>query len=144
MKRISSTFALLVLSTQIAWADRPVTAEEHARINSVIAAFGCFATDIEFDDDDNRYEIDDADCGGRERYDMELNTSFEIVDGERPVTPLERQLIDAALEKLGCSGGTAEFEFDDKYFEIEDVRCDGGRYEVKLTQDFDFIQKSPD
>lgn len=144
MRNLLGVLAVLTLSTGTALADRPATEEERAKINAVLAAFGCVATDIEFDEDDNRYEVDDADCSDGESYDMELNTRFEIVDGERPVTAEERARIDTALAQQGCSGGIAEFDYDDNRFEIEDADCGGERFEVKLTPDFEFIRKSRD
>ena len=144
MKKLLGAYLVLGLTVSTALADRPATAEERAKINAVLAAFGCVATDIEFDEDDNRYEVDDAQCSDGESYDMELNTRFEIVDGERPVTAEERAMIDAALAKRGCSGGIAEFDYDDNRFEIDNADCGGERFEVKLTPDFEFIRKSRD
>ncbi|MEX3009225.1 hypothetical protein ABVT35_12185 [Hoeflea sp. TYP-13] len=144
---MKSTFlaaGVLLLLAQPALADRPVTEMERASILAAIAPFGCTATKMEFDSDDNRFEVDDADCGDRRDFDLELNTAFEIVGGERPVTNEEQARIDAALARAGCSGGIAEFDYDDARFEIDKAQCGGQLFEIDLNRDFQIVKKNLD
>ena len=128
-----------------ALADRPVTEAEREKINAALAAIGCQATDLEFDTGDNRYEVDDARCGDdRKTYDFELNTDFVIVDGERPVNAEERARIDAVLTAEGCSGGIAEFDYDDNRYEVDGVLCGQSLYEIDLNTDFQILRKKLD
>ena len=66
-------------------ADRPVTADERARIVAALEAEGCSGGTFEFDDDDDDdapFEVDDAQCGDG-IYDFELSTTFQIVERDR-------------------------------------------------------------
>ncbi|MEQ8652487.1 MAG: hypothetical protein RIC87_08495 [Kiloniellales bacterium] len=135
----------LLLAAGPALADRPATPEEMAKVTEALAAIGCTPYDVEWDEDDARFEADDARCGDHGRFDFELDQTYAIVDGERPVTADERTAIDAALQKEGCSGGMAEFDYDDDRFEIDEAVCsDQQRYEIKLDRSFKLIRKSLD
>ncbi len=145
MRTVSLVFAFFLLSAGSAWADRPATPEERAKVEAALSAIGCTPFDIEWDEDDGRFEVDDASCGNQGRFDFELDQTYRIVDGERPVTPEERQQIDAALAKEGCSGGLAEFDYDDDRFEIDDAICEGNqRFDIKLNKSFGLIRKERD
>ncbi|WP_419912350.1 hypothetical protein [Hoeflea sp.] len=143
MKRylLTAIFFLLCIPAK---ADRPVTDAERVKIEAALAAIGCTATDLEFDTDDNRFEVDDATCTGQGTFDFELNTAFEIVDGERPVTEQERARIDAALALEGCSGGIAEFDYDDNRYEVDRALCGHMLYEFDLDRDFNIVSKERD
>lgn len=145
MKRLVVSSLTLLLAASPALADRPATPEEMARVTEALAAIGCTPYDVEWDEDDARFEVDDARCGDQGRFDFELDRTFAIVDGERPVTAEERQAIDTALQKEGCSGGRAEFDYEDDRFEIDKAVCDDNRrYDIKLDKSFQLIRKSLD
>jgi len=74
-----SAFALAgILAASPAFAWRDVTPEERASIESALAAQGCTGGVMNFDDDDNTFEVDDARCNGR-KTDVYLNRSFQVV-----------------------------------------------------------------
>ena len=137
----AAAFFLLCLPAK---ADRPVTEQERMQINAALSEIGCTATDMEFDTGDNRFEVDDATCGDQRTFDFELNTAFEIVDGDRPVTEQEQALIDAALAAEGCTGGLAEFDYDDNRYEVDRADCGGVLYEFDLDRDFNIVSKERD
>ncbi len=135
----------LCLLTGPALADRDVTPEERAKIDLAILAYGCTATDMEYDEDDRLYEVDDATCGDGRTYDMELDRSFAIVGGERPLSEDERVQINIALEGEGCSGGRAEFDIDDDRFEVDKAVCaDGQTFDLKFDKSYKLIKKKRD
>ena len=138
------SLALFVLMSFPALADRPVTEAERSKIDAALAAIDCSATDLEFDAGDNRYEVEDAICGSESGFDFELNTAFEIVDGERPVTAQEQARIDAVLNAEGCTGGVAEFDYDDNRYEVDRTDCGGVLYEIDLDSDFNILSKERD
>jgi hypothetical protein len=75
----TTAFALagiLVAAPAFAWRD--VTPQERASIESALAARGCSGGVMNFDDDDNTFEVDDARCNGR-KTDVYLDRSFRIV-----------------------------------------------------------------
>ncbi len=145
MKRLLLGSLSLLFAASSALADRPATPEEMSRVTEALAAIGCTAYDVEWDEDDARFEVDDARCGDHGRFDFELDRTYTIVDGERPVTVEERRAIDEALQKEGCSGGVAEFDYDDDRFEIDKANCsDNRRYDIKLDKSFQLIRKSLD
>jgi hypothetical protein len=63
-----------------------------------------------------------------------------------PVTPAEAEKIKAALEGWNCSGGKMEKEMERGVvvYEVEDVKCRDGVYEIKLDKDFKVIEISRD
>jgi hypothetical protein len=64
-----------------------------------------------------------------------VSSTFALAD--TPVTPAEAEKIKAALEVFGCTGGKMEKETEASgYFEVDDVKCKDGQYDIKLDKDF--------
>jgi hypothetical protein len=64
----------------LALADRPPTAEERARIETVLRSEG-FQKWEEIEFDDGKWEVDDATAADRREYDLKLDPStFAIVE----------------------------------------------------------------
>lgn len=81
-----SLAAGLMLSLGLpALADRPPTAAERAQIEKVLRANGYVSWDeIEFDDDEQLWEVDDARTSDGKEYDLKLRPgSLEIVSRRR-------------------------------------------------------------
>ena len=82
------TGALVTLVTLVAAAaaaaagDRAVTADERVKLTAAVAAQGCSGGKMEFDTDDNHYEVDDATCSDGRRYDLKFDTSFNLIEKE--------------------------------------------------------------
>jgi hypothetical protein len=57
--------------------DRPVTADERAKLTAAVAAQGCSGGKMEFDD--GRYEVDDARCSDGRQYDLKFDTAFKLL-----------------------------------------------------------------
>ena len=58
---------------------------------------------------------------------------------DTPVTPAEAEKIKAALEAFGCTGGKmekADEEGSALPYEVEDAKCRGGDYNMKLDRNF--------
>jgi hypothetical protein len=66
---------LLVAAPAFAWRD--VTPQERASIETALEAQGCSGGVMNFDDDKNTFEVDDARCNGR-KTDVYLDRSFQI------------------------------------------------------------------
>ena len=60
---------------------------------------------------------------------------------DTPVTPAEEEKIKTALEAFGCTGGKIEKEDEDSalLYEVDDVKCKSGEYDVKLDKNFNVI-----
>ena len=78
---ISLAAGLCLLLGLPAWADRDPTPAERAQIEQVLRANG-YSTwdDIEFDDEEGLWEVDDARASDGKEYDLKLRPgSLEIV-----------------------------------------------------------------
>jgi hypothetical protein len=63
--------------------------------------------------------------------------SASTLRADSTVTPAEAEKITAALEAWGCTGGKMEKETEGSgYFEVDDAKCKGGQYDIKLDKDF--------
>jgi hypothetical protein len=63
---------------------------------------------------------------------------------DRPVTDTERTRLVAAVAAQGCSGGEMEWDEGDREFEVDDVRCDGLKYDLKFDADYSLKSKKLD
>ena len=66
-------------STGVPARDRPVTDDERARLAAAVAAQGCSGGKMEFDIDDQHFEVDDARCSDGRKYDLKFDTSFRMI-----------------------------------------------------------------
>lgn len=87
LKRISGLAAIttLALASPALADDRPPTPEERTQIEQVLEREG-FVTwsKIEFDIDDNYWEVDDANTADNVEYDLKLAAgTFEIIERDR-------------------------------------------------------------
>jgi hypothetical protein len=66
-------------------------------------------------------------------------TTFGVAD--TPVSQEEAEKIKAALDALGCTGGKMEKESGGSTFayKVDDAKCRGGEYDIKLDQNFNVI-----
>jgi hypothetical protein len=64
---------------------------------------------------------------------------------DKPVSPDEAEKIQAALKPWGCSGGKMEQETEATgVYEVDDAKCTGGQYDIKLDKDFRVISITSD
>jgi hypothetical protein len=63
---------------------------------------------------------------------------------ERPVTEAERAKLTPAISAQGCSGGKMEWDEEDRHFEVDDVVCDGRKYDLKFDGQYRLISKKVD
>jgi hypothetical protein len=61
--------------------DRPVTVDERLKLSAAVAAEGCTAGEMEFDDD-GYYEVDDARCSDGRKYDLRFDQAFKLLRKE--------------------------------------------------------------
>jgi Peptidase propeptide and YPEB domain len=75
--------ALIAAPLAAAYADRAPTGEEQLIIADILTSEG-FASwgDVELDDDDGVWEIDDAVDQDGERRDLKLSANFEIINAD--------------------------------------------------------------
>ena len=70
--------ALLSL-TASALADRPVTNDERAKLEAAMKTQGCTGGEMEYDEDDRQFEVDDAVCADGRKYDLKFDTNFQLI-----------------------------------------------------------------
>jgi len=64
---------------------------------------------------------------------------------DKPVSPAEAEKIKATLQVWGCSGGKMEQETEaNAIYEVDDAKCHGGQYDIKLDKDFKVISITSD
>jgi hypothetical protein len=64
---------------------------------------------------------------------------------EKPVSPAEAEKIKAALQVWGCSGGKMEQETEaGGTYEVDDAKCHGAQYDIKLDKEFKVISITSD
>jgi hypothetical protein len=80
MRNLLLASGALLLVMVPAWASRPVTDEERARLAPAIAAAGCSGGKLEFDE--GKFEVDDATCGDGQTYDLEFDANFRLIKKE--------------------------------------------------------------
>src|SRR5215831_21400527 len=66
-----------IFSVGAALADRPVTQEESDRLQAALKEQGCSGGKMEVDD--GTFEIDDARCADGKTYDLEFDSSFQLI-----------------------------------------------------------------
>jgi hypothetical protein len=121
--------------------ERPAMAEERAKVEAVLSEVGCTVQEVDFEAGDDVFDVHDVDCGDGSEIDFKLDAEFKIIEGERPVTPDEKVKIDAAFAAEGCSGGIAQYDHEERRFEVDDVDCDGQPYDVELDEAFQIVEK---
>lgn len=77
MRRVLFALTAMSLLTSPAWADRPVTDEERARLTALLKAEGCTGGEMEFDD--GKFEVDDARCADGRKWDFEFDSAFKLI-----------------------------------------------------------------
>lgn len=78
MLRILIVTAAVAFSAVPALADRPVTDAERTKLVAALAAQGCSAGEMEWDEDDREFEVDDADCGDGRDHDLKFNANYTL------------------------------------------------------------------
>jgi hypothetical protein len=69
-----------------------------------------------------------------------LTTGGTFALADKPVSQADAEKIQAALKAWGCSGGKMEQETEATgVFEVDDAKCHGGQYDIKLDKEFKVI-----
>ncbi|MBX6742532.1 MAG: PepSY domain-containing protein [Acetobacteraceae bacterium] len=76
--RLLVILGLLTVIAVPARADRPVTAAERERLVAALSAQGCSGGKMEWDDDDQEFEVDNASCSDGQRYDLKFDAQFRL------------------------------------------------------------------
>lgn len=77
MPRLHLIVAAALLLAAPAYADRPVTKEERAKLEPALKAQGCSGGRMEFDG--GGFEVDDAICEGGKKFDLTFSDAFQII-----------------------------------------------------------------
>jgi hypothetical protein len=72
--------ASLWLAVGAAVAERPVTADEKARLAEALVALGCTGGTMQFDD--GAFEIDAVKCADGKSYDLKFDAAFKLIAKE--------------------------------------------------------------
>jgi hypothetical protein len=70
---------VLVALAVPAQADRPLTEGERARVIEAVQVQGCSGGEMEFDEDDRQFEVDDALCTDGKKYDLKFGADFQFI-----------------------------------------------------------------
>ena len=63
-----------------------------------------------------------------------------VAQADTQVSPQEAEKIKQALQEWGCSGGKMEKETEASgIYEVDDAKCHGEQYDIKLDKDFKVI-----
>jgi hypothetical protein len=77
MRTLLASVAVLVVIAVPARADRPVTDAERTRLVAAVAAQGCSGGEMEWDEGDREFEVDDARCDGL-KYDLKFDADYSL------------------------------------------------------------------
>jgi hypothetical protein len=77
----SLVFTALFATSTLA-KDRPITDDERTKLAAAIAEQGCSGGKMEFDTDDNEFEVGDAKCNDGHKYDLTFDSSFKLIKKE--------------------------------------------------------------
>ena len=79
LMRLITSIAILAISALPALAaDRPVTQDERAKLVAAAQAEGCTGGKMEFDEDDQQFEVDDAVCADGKKYDIKFDPQMKL------------------------------------------------------------------
>ncbi|MFS8038766.1 PepSY domain-containing protein [Xanthobacter sp. AM11] len=78
MKRQLLAAGFVVFCAIPAFADRPVTDEEQAKLTALLAAQGCQGG--RYYVDDGIFEIDNATCADNHKYDFKYSPDYKMLD----------------------------------------------------------------
>lgn len=67
------------LGTSYAFADIPVTPQQHTMIESKLTSMGCTGGYMQFDPSDNHFEVNNTTCNGRV-FDITLSKNLELLE----------------------------------------------------------------
>jgi hypothetical protein len=81
----------------VAYADRPVTAEEQGRIAEALQAQSCGGGEVWFDDESDYFKVEDARCEEGRLYELTFDQSFVMLEKtmERHAESVEDDEVDA-------------------------------------------------
>jgi hypothetical protein len=69
-----------------------------------------------------------------------LAAGSTIALADKPVSPADGEKIQSAIKLWGCTGGKMEHETEATgVYEVDDAKCHGGQYDIKLDKDFKVI-----
>ena len=71
--------ATVLFATCAAADDRSVTEDERSKLAAAITAEGCSGGEMEFDTEDNEFEVDDAICGEGREHDLKFDASYKLI-----------------------------------------------------------------
>ena len=76
------SLGLILLASPALANDRPVTEDERAKLVAAMTALGCAGGKMDFDVDDNHFEVDDARCNDGRKYDLKFDPAFTLIKKE--------------------------------------------------------------
>ena len=70
---------VVLLASPTLARDRAVTEDERAKVVAAAKAQGCSGGTMQFDMDDNEFEVDNAKCADGKVYDLDFDPSFKLI-----------------------------------------------------------------
>ena len=83
MRGFLASAALLAVIAFPAWADRPVTQAQRAKLDAAVAAQGCTGGKMEWDEDDHEFEVEDVSCSDGHRYELKFHSDYTLKSKKR-------------------------------------------------------------
>ena len=78
MRLIMSMGILAISALPAIAADRPVTEDERGKLVAALLAEQCSGGKMEFDEDDQQFEVDDAVCTDGKKYDLKFDPQMKL------------------------------------------------------------------
>jgi hypothetical protein len=78
MRLIISIGILAISALPALAADRPVTVDERGQLVAALLAEPCSGGKMEFDEDDQQFEVDDAVCTDGKKYDLKFDPQMKL------------------------------------------------------------------
>jgi hypothetical protein len=82
MERIMRHLVSIVFLIAIAFpakADRALTDAERAKLVAAVAAQGCSGGEMEWDDDDRQFDVEEAVCADGQKYELKFDAEFKLI-----------------------------------------------------------------
>ncbi|MEM8569370.1 MAG: hypothetical protein AAGG56_00555 [Pseudomonadota bacterium] len=142
------TIAGLVMALALpAFAEGEAGEEDLREINEELADFNCGPVSSAEQETSYLFEMDDVACAAHQ-YDVKIRKVDDAhivvsmtydgpLEGDDAPSEADIERITALLTEMGCEMDPDDIEKEDGGFELDDVYCTTGRYDIDLNANFE-------